>query len=55
MESHGVIDVNYMDTNVWIEQIHEEDGNVDIKIMETGERKEVPVEYLKEDTESWME
>jgi H-type small acid-soluble spore protein len=55
MESQGVIDVNYMDSSVWIEDVHEDDGNVGIKIMKTGEKKEVPVEYLKEDAESWME
>lgn len=55
MESQNEVDVNYMDSNVWIEKVHEDDGNVEIKIMKTGETKEVPVEYLKEDAESWME
>jgi small acid-soluble spore protein H (minor) len=47
MESHGVIEVLYKDSPVWIEQI-KNDGHAEVTFLESNERTDVPVEQLFE-------
>lgn len=47
VESHGVIEVLYQDTPVWIEEV-KTNNKADVTVLETNERMDVPVEQLTE-------
>lgn len=47
MESHGVIEVKYQNSPVWIEGLRV-NGMADVTLLATDERLEVPVEELDE-------
>lgn len=47
IESHGVIEVNYKDTPVWIEQIKNDD-TAQVTVLDTDQQMEVPVTELTE-------
>jgi small acid-soluble spore protein H (minor) len=47
MESHGVIEVVYQNSPVWIEEINDE-NLVQISYLDTKERTAVPVGELEE-------
>ena len=49
MNSHGVIGVHYGEAPVWLEQVHEDTGTVEIKNLATEEHLEVPAKALFED------
>lgn len=49
IESHGVIEVKYHNSQVWIEQVNN-DQTAEVTVLDTNERMEVPVSELTEGT-----
>jgi H-type small acid-soluble spore protein len=49
IESHGVIEVKYHNSPVWIEQV-KDDQTAEVTVLDTNERMEVPVSELMEDS-----
>lgn len=49
LESHGVIEVKYHNSPVWIEQV-KDDEMAEVTRLDTNERMEIPVSELTEDS-----
>ena len=47
IESHGVIEVKYHNSPVWIEQV-KDDQTAEVTMLDSNERIEVPVSELTE-------
>lgn len=47
LESHGVIDVHLNNAPVWIEQIHETTNSAEVTDLQSNNRMEVPLAWLK--------
>ncbi len=48
IESHGVIEVKYHDSPVWIEQVLPAENEAEVTDLDTNERMNVPLKELTE-------